>query len=75
MILPVGEWRRNEAFYRKIDDAALKARHDEAKYMWFQILMSEDNKICAREFQLETLAFWQHIIDLTETIMKERNIS
>ncbi len=74
MILPVGEWKRNESFYRKIDDSLLLAHHQAAKESWFNVLMSEGNSVASREYHLDTLEFYQHIIDLTEKIMRERNL-
>lgn len=72
----MGEWRRNEAYYQKLSDDELLARYDEARGNWMHILASDNpnSKNYSTEYHLETLGFWQHIMELTERLLTERDI-
>ena len=72
-LLPVGQWQRNIEYFKLLSDEGLVARHKEATEIWFRLLMADDNKNYTSE-NLVTIAFWQHIIDCTESILKERKI-
>jgi hypothetical protein len=66
------QWRRNIAYYNALDDKNLMLKHQEASDIWFGLLM-KDSKL-NMDSHLETLAFWEHVMQCTEHILKERSL-
>lgn len=74
-LLSVGPWGRNVRYYQLLDDKSLKHRHTEATNIWFRLIMSNEKSARNETTDLlTTIAFWRHIIDVTEHILKERGL-
>lgn len=74
-LLASGPWGRNVRYYQLLNDEALKLRHTEATNFWFRLVMSEQRSAQNETSDLlTTIAFWRHIIDVTESLLKERGL-
>lgn len=73
--VPVGQFQKNIKYYQLLNDTNLKIKHTEATNIWFRLIMTnETNEQCVRADLLTTIAFWRHVIDVTEIVLKERGI-